>query len=244
MVQIEELLPNLSRLKLGGDTGMLPDLSALRPAVTGSPEDEELREALRLSYGVSDTFRLLFLGGGPEADALRRRRYAACSVAIAGNHPGADIQGNWEAPNFWARVRAFRPTAIVVDYGSDSWLSAPAVEQLAAAVRDLDAMLLFSPWRAIDGQADPTAPLLSARFNAARFSGDDVLFTFWSRLPESPMWPSEIVRQVTTKWGAQEMSAAERKQEFAALEALQNYASFDDAVAAQIELFSGCGQGV
>ncbi len=188
--------------------------------------------------------RLLFLGGGANVDAFRRRKYSKCHVMIAGDHNGVDIRGDWDKAEFWAKVRDFRPGAIVVDNGSESWFSPFSVEQLGAVVRELNAMLLISLNTAlITSEGYGWLSLVSRRYNAMRYDKDAVLFVFWSGLPEREQWASEVVVQVTTPWGARDdIPAPERRKQYEALEAFgpEHLDSFDDAVAAQLALFSTC----
>ena len=215
------------------------------PALTMRDTRESLDDAIRFSYGVMDNFSLLFMS---KADALtneaRRRRYARCEkVAIAGfrDGTGLDIQGQWDDLQFWAAVRAFAPTCIVVDVGSESFLSPFAIQQLRSTVEELDAILMISLYRDMPNFYEFFSLDSWRHFQATRYDKLEVLFTFWSRLPEASMWPSEVINLVTSRWAADNFTAHEVRQQYAAIGALKNYASFDDAVDAQIRMFTECG---
>ncbi len=238
------------------------------PLTIGAPN--ELDAALRASYGVDEGFVLMLMGGSPETDARYRSRFSACKVFTAGDHPGADVRGNWDEDAYWDEVAARAPTAIVIDIGSDSWIQAPAARKLGEYLRRTNAILMFSPpvgytdWittmLAVDYLSEPD---LQLRFQVTPLEDGYVLYTYWNKLEESQHFMSEIESRVRDcRWlmldrglhryhpwqrpGDPEYEAREaervreRKECVAELSVLGPPMTFDDAVEQQVRLFSAC----
>ena len=74
-------------------------------------------------------YPILFLGGSAGVDPQRRQRFASCGVLTAGNHAGADIKDDWHADGFWGKILAAGPSDIVVDYGSESWMTPTVINR-------------------------------------------------------------------------------------------------------------------
>jgi hypothetical protein len=68
---------------------------------------------------------LLWIGGGGEKDADRKKH----GDFIAGNQPGATIDGDWKTDEFWKRVEASGAKYFAIDEGSDSWLYSTKLNQ-------------------------------------------------------------------------------------------------------------------
>lgn len=210
---------------------MLPTLSSL------SLKDE-LEDGFRASFGVNDTFKLMFLGGSPRVDSLRRERYQRCGIKIAGNHTTADIQGDWSDQVFWQRINQENPTAIVVDYGSDSWMTEAAQVNLATYINTTHTMLIFSP--RLSEFASPLMTDHPLRYNLSIFDKSPIhfLLTLWSKLPEQEYFASEIFKTFPCE---SYPSVEEIKECFEKMKVFgPQFDTFDDAVAFQISLFSAC----
>lgn len=220
-------------------------------------KDEEIKRAEKLEYGVDAAFKLLFLGGGPGTDDLRRRMFRNCKVVIAGNHYGATILGDWEEDGFWEVIKQENPTCIVLDYGSDSWLTvANSMRKLMSVVNELGCIFMFSPWinmgmtdnNTLEPEPNFMYTNTPLRYNATVFNDRDVLFTFWNKLEERDAYPNAILEQINTEWALIDtMGVEERKLNYNARNAFSNWDNmnsksqkFDDAVKSQISMFSSC----
>ena len=211
------------------------------PSLINLSSSGDLKESLRTSFGVDDTFKLMFLGGGPDVDSTRRNRYKSCKVKVAGNHKGVDIKGDWKDLSFWQQIYQENPTAIVIDSGSDSWMSDVARVNLANYINTTHSILIFSPTK-----DDFSSPLMTdhpKRYNLSSYGDSQIHFvlTLWSKLPQREYYASEIFTMFPCwKWP----SVDERKDCYGAQKVLGNpFDNFDDAVADQISLFSVCGNG-
>jgi len=172
-------------------------------------------------------------------DSSRRQRFSKCKVSIAGNHSTADIQGDWSDQSFWQRIYQENPTAIVIDYGSDSWMTEEVQNNLANYINTTHSMLIFSPTN-----ADFASPLMTnhpKRYHLSIFGHSPIhfLLTLWSKLPEQVYYASEIFKIFpcdTYRF------VDDVKDCFEAQKVLgHRFDTFDDAVVYQISLFSACG---
>lgn len=202
---------------------MLPSLSQL-PLVTFSApwtqglleedEDEMLQRALLLSLQQSNAssaesaeepFAVMVMGGSETADPAYYDAFPNCSVFTVGDHPKADIKNDWTNPNLWKEAAARKPDAVVIDYGSDSWIKDSTVgTNLAQLLATTKAALLVSPPNDTQSEwYDAMSPV--------SFFGDDahahmrryrvtlldtephVLFAFRHDFDEMELFPSEVM---------------------------------------------------
>jgi hypothetical protein len=212
-------------------------------------KDAEIAREERIRFQVDESFKLLFVGGSPAADESRREMFGRCKVATAGNHSGADLSGDWEEDAFWERITSWQPTCIVLDRGSDSWLSSRSKSKLMDVVEELGCIFMFSPWPRM-GEGEPNVMYTSnpLRYNATVFNTQEVLFTFWADLEERDAYPSAVLKQITTEWAAISGMSAEEcainydsRNAFSTCDNLNPKSqTFDEAVRSQISMFSGC----
>lgn len=210
---------------------MLPSLAHLS-------YKNELEDTLRYSFGVNEQFKLMFLGGSPGLDSDRRMRFDRCKIITAGNHNGADLKGDWNDEEFWERIYQEHPTAIVIDFGSDSWMSDFARNKLASYVNDNKSILIFSPIRSDFASVLMTDHPLRYNMSIFGFAPTRILLTLWYHLPEREYHASAIFHALDC-YGVQD--ADERKACFDAYKIIgPHFKTFDDAVNHQISFFSTC----
>jgi hypothetical protein len=101
--------------------------------------------------------KVLILGGGESADQqYRSTAFVNYEMKIAGNHTDADIQGDWNNKEFWASVGNFGPDAIVIDIGSDSWLTNETIENFVLPYVTINKIaVIFSPFKTRDDAPAP-----------------------------------------------------------------------------------------
>lgn len=56
----------------------------------------------------------MIIGGSCDGNKEWRRRYQRYDVTIAGEHHGADIQGDWSTERFWKGVDVHKPNVVVL----------------------------------------------------------------------------------------------------------------------------------
>ncbi len=87
--------------------------------------------------------RILFLGGGT-TDSEFKEYFKPCIVKIAGDHEGADINGDWNNTDFWTEITYFNPSAIVIDRGSESWLDLKVAHRIRDYTFEKNVILIFA----------------------------------------------------------------------------------------------------
>tara|TARA_Y100000389_G_C17326736_1_gene445983 strand:+ start:58 stop:843 length:786 start_codon:yes stop_codon:yes gene_type:complete len=203
------MLPSLLQLPLG--TPSAPRTQGLLE----EDEDEMLQRAILLSLqhsnassaeSAEEPFAVMVMGGSKTADPAYYAALRNCSVFTVGDHPTADIKGDWTDPNLWKAAAARKPDAVVIDYGSDSWIKDSNVgTNLAQLLATTKAALLVSP---------PNQRTQSEWYDAmspVSFFGDDahahmrryrvtlldtepnVLFAFRHDFEEMELFPSQVM---------------------------------------------------
>jgi hypothetical protein len=166
-----------------------------------------------------DPFTILVLGGADDegfsyGDAVYRRTFPNCNVFSVGNHSKASVMGDWKDAATWDEVRKLKPQphAVVIDMGSDSWLTPDVGVHLAAYLqepvgpRGRSKMLVFSPpWEdykptfkffdtiAKTHYMDPESAM---RYKAVRICQGDVLIALSDHFDEQARFPSEVLAAV------------------------------------------------
>ena len=174
----------------------MPDLPLL------ALDDEALRESLRLSLEPPGTFCIMVLGGSEEADPEYRKLFKNCNVFTLGNHEGAGIKGDWNDRATWARAMKQYPNtnAVVVDMGSDSWVTGNVGVYLADFLKSTKAMLLFSPPYNTDQWYDVmypvpflSDPVRGLKYIAVRLVDNHILLLYSDSLPAQPVFAGELL---------------------------------------------------
>ena len=165
-------------------------------------DDEALRQSLRLSLEPSGTFRIMVLGGSKEADPEYRELFKNCKVFTLGNHEGAGIQGDWNDRATWAlAIQQYPDTnAVVVDMGSDSWVTGNVGLYLADFLKKTKAMLLFSPPYNTDQWYNVmypvpfiSDPIKGLKYIAVRLVDNHILLLYSDSLPKQPVFAGELI---------------------------------------------------
>ena len=80
--------------------------------------------------------RVLWLGGSVRSDTSRHLH----GDLTAGNHVGADINGDWDTLAFWTTFRDYSDVVriIAVDIGSDSWIQNEVLPLFVHTMASLD----------------------------------------------------------------------------------------------------------
>ena len=211
--------------------------AAIEASLVEAQSQKDLERALAISTGDTQMpvhFRLMFLGGSPDVDPGRRMRFGQYGCFTAGSHEDADIMGDWNSPEFWAKIEQADPSAIVIDSGSESWLldGSPAVKQLVLYVKRTNVILMYSPHHA----SPWLYKLYTQHYNTVMYENQYLLFTFSSGLPErTEPRPSELVWQIQECQHGR-LSAKERAACYESLKMFGNVASFEDAVEQQLNV--------
>lgn len=186
---------------------MLPFL-ALKHAPHNA-EDRELRDALRLSRErTGGTFVIMVLGGSEDADDRYKQSFPRCTVFTVGSHTGADVQGDWENPSVWEESKKRKPGAVIIDYGSDSWMKGSAGMHLADILNSTGAMLLFSPppterpdsvggwWETMLWVHFLSDEEHMRKYNAMVLDDNQLLLCFSNSFEEAPLYPGELLQAI------------------------------------------------
>ena len=165
-------------------------------------DDEALRQSLRLSLEPPGTFCIMVLGGSEEADPEYRKLFKNCKVFTLGNHEGAGIKGDWNDTATWARAVQDYPNtnAVVIDMGSDSWVTGNVGVYLADFLKRTKAMLLFSPPYNTDQWYNVmypvpfiSDPVRGLKYIAVRLVDNHILLLYSDSLPEQPVFAGELL---------------------------------------------------
>ena len=171
----------------------------------GTNEDTELKDAMRLSFGLKRG-PVMILGGSDDVDPQYRSALSGCGVFTVGNHESADVRGDWADGWVWEEVRKRNPSVIVIDIGSDSWITRSAVDRLATFVNETECVLMFSPppfpeipnsegdsWITLMQSISYLSnPDMQRRYQVTLLEDGHLFYTYWGKLDESPMFASEI----------------------------------------------------
>ena len=186
---------------------MLPFL-ALKHAPHNA-EDRELRDALRLSRERTDgPFVIMVLGGSEVADGLYKQSFPRCTVFTVGSHTGADVQGDWENQSIWEESKKRKPDAVIIDYGSESWMEGSAGMHLADTLKSTGAMLLFSPppterpdsvggwWETMLWVHFLSDEEHMRKYNAMLLDNNQLLLCFSNSFEDAPLYPGELLQAI------------------------------------------------
>ena len=203
-------LPGLQQLSLN-PTDEEED-PALQEAIERSlkDEEEELQRAIMLSLQHSDAssaesakelFAVMVLGGSPAADPKYKAAFPNCNVFTVGDHSTADIKRDWTDPDLWKAAAARNPDAVIIDFGSDSWIREQKIaEYLAQLLKTTKAALLVSPPNnAKDNWYDVMSPVpffgdgaYQLRYRVTLLATEpSVLFAFRHDFEEKELLPSQ-----------------------------------------------------
>ena len=171
---------------------------------------------MRTIYG-GDQFCIMVLGGAEgeglgSGDAVYKNAFPRCTVFTVGNHRGADVNGDWARAETWERVRAREPQphAVVIDQGSDSWLSPEMGVHLGAFLRPSGTsqgkMLVFSPppesyksgfnFFEVIAKTHYMDANSGVRFIPKRLCDNQLLIALDDRFEDQDMFPSEVLQAV------------------------------------------------
>jgi hypothetical protein len=172
-------------------------------------EDRELRDALRLSRErTGGPFVIMVLGGSEVADDRYKQSFPRCTVFTVGSHTGADVQGDWENPSVWEESKKRKPGAVIIDYGSDSWMKGSAGMHLADILKSTGAMLLFSPppterpdsvggwWETMLRVHFLSDEEHMRKYNAMVLDDNQLLLCFSNSFEEAPLYPGELLQAI------------------------------------------------
>ena len=109
--------------------------------------ESDLEAALRFSRinTTSDPNKIVMIGGGP-SDKHNKEYYSPRKLVIAGLHNDgeADIKKDWNSDDFWNAIEDENPSAIIIDRGSDCWLSLSAATRIKEYTFTKRIPLIFS----------------------------------------------------------------------------------------------------
>mmetsp|Transcript_26255 Transcript_26255/g.65028 ORF Transcript_26255/g.65028 Transcript_26255/m.65028 type:complete len:242 (+) Transcript_26255:263-988(+) len=175
---------------------------------------------------------VVFLGGSPRADLRHKEMYQG--AICAGNHEGADIQGNWEKQSFWERVKHRQTSIFVIDSGSDSWFSDICIGLFIDFLKTVQQpTVIFSPWES--EECDLLMDNLpSYAYHVALYRDMQLCFVYGERFGQRLQAASELVKEVRdyVKSLRTEVHVQERIERARALTAFgSTFENYDDAVA-------------
>lgn len=147
--------------------------------------------------GGTKDITIVFIGGGVDIDVQRREFFKDYNVVIAGDHPGADIGGDWNNNDFWERIKTAKPSVLVLDPGSDSWLSDTAINELYKLYESVDNLTMILPnWNLDKMEEQGAFQLFSSNFQMCTYSTQhpvDFAFALNKNFPEQSVFPGEIL---------------------------------------------------
>lgn len=126
-------------------------------------------DALRLSMAGDNVNNnvIVMLGGGAKDEDIKKF-HKPCTLLVAGDHKGANIQGDWDTDPFWQHVESHNPAAIVVDRGSESWLTIEVAHRIRDFIERKNIPLIVAIRE--DGKV--------GNFNYQELVGDEMIYRY------------------------------------------------------------------